>query len=172
MCLRILGLSGFISLLPVVLLIFKNYSKFHFVKKVMFTGAPNDRILPNTPEMSQMVFSVLQKPVWLIWSLALKTIYLLGCLGGSLVVTKVLNGFFVSYESVSYPYGSGWKFKDNLSSLSQALEISGQYLLLRTVILQKKVAACPCRSRGIVWIIALKGFVDRLRNYNLLTKTT
>ena len=32
------------------------------------TGAPNDRMFPNTPEMSQMVFSVLQKPVWLIWS--------------------------------------------------------------------------------------------------------
>ena len=32
------------------------------------SGAPNDRMFPNTPEVSQMVFSVLQKPVWLIWS--------------------------------------------------------------------------------------------------------
>ena len=31
-------------------------------------------------------------------------------------------------------------------SFSQALEISRQYLLLRTVILQNKVAGCPCRS--------------------------
>ena len=30
-------------------------------------GAPNDRMFPNTPEVSQMVFSVLWKPVWLIW---------------------------------------------------------------------------------------------------------
>ena len=44
--------------------------------------------------------------------LSLKTIYLFGCLRGTLVVTKVLGGFFVSSESVSYPYGSSRKFKD------------------------------------------------------------
>ena len=44
-------------------------------------GAPNDRMLPNTPEVSQMVFSML------------KTIYLFGCVRGTLVVTKVLGGF-------------------------------------------------------------------------------
>ena len=32
------------------------------------TGAPNNPMFPNTPEVSQMVFSMLQKPVWLIWS--------------------------------------------------------------------------------------------------------
>ena len=32
------------------------------------TGAPNNRMFPNTPEVSQMVFSLLQKPVRLIWS--------------------------------------------------------------------------------------------------------
>ena len=30
--------------------------------------APNDQMFPNTPEVSEMVFSVLLKPVWLIWS--------------------------------------------------------------------------------------------------------
>ena len=43
---------------------------------------------------------------------ALKTFYLFGCLRGTLVVTNVLGGFFVSSESVSYPYGSGGKFGD------------------------------------------------------------
>ena len=31
-------------------------------------GAPNDGMLSRTPEVSQMVFTVLWKPVWLIWS--------------------------------------------------------------------------------------------------------
>ena len=44
--------------------------------------------------------------------LSLKTIYLFGCLGGTLVVTEVFGGFFVSSESVSYPYWSGRKFED------------------------------------------------------------
>ena len=44
--------------------------------------------------------------------LSLKTIYLFGCLGGTLVVTQVFSGFFVSSESVSYPYGSGRKLED------------------------------------------------------------
>ena len=38
-------------------------------------------------------------------TVALKTIYLFGCLRGTLVVTKVLAGFFFSSESVSYPRG-------------------------------------------------------------------
>ena len=65
-------------------------------------------MFPNTPELSQMVFSM---PAWLIWSCP-KTIYLLGCLRGTLVVTKVLGGFFISTESVGYHYGSGGKFED------------------------------------------------------------
>ena len=36
-----------------------------------------------------------------------------------------------------------WNSKPEIFSFSQALEISGQYLLLRTDILQKKVAGCP-----------------------------
>ena len=44
--------------------------------------------------------------------LSLKTIYLFGCLGRTLVVTEVFGRFFVSSESVSYPYGSGRKFED------------------------------------------------------------
>ena len=43
------------------------------------------------------------------FGVALKTIHLFGCPMGTLVVTKVLCGFFVSSESVSYPYGSGRK---------------------------------------------------------------
>ena len=38
-------------------------------------------------------------------TVALKTIYLFGCLRRTLVVTKVLAGFFFSSESVSYPRG-------------------------------------------------------------------
>ena len=44
--------------------------------------------------------------------LSLKTIDLFGCLGGTLVVTEVFGRFFVSPQSVSYPYGSGRKFED------------------------------------------------------------
>ena len=44
---------------------------------------------------------------------ALKTIYLFGCFTrGTLDETKVLGGFFVSSENVSYPYGSGRKSED------------------------------------------------------------
>ena len=43
---------------------------------------------------------------------ALKTIYLFGCLGGTLVVSKVLGGFFASSETVGYPDGSRRKFED------------------------------------------------------------
>ena len=46
------------------------------------------------------------------FGVALKTFYLFGCLRGTLVVTKVLGGFFVSFERVSYPYGSGRKLED------------------------------------------------------------
>ena len=38
-------------------------------------------------------------------AVAPKTIHLFGCLRGTLVVTKVLAGFFFSSESVSYPRG-------------------------------------------------------------------
>ena len=58
-------------------------------------GAPNDRMFPSTTELSQMVFYVLWKPVWLIWSCPK-----IGCLRGTLIFTKVLSGFFVSSESV------------------------------------------------------------------------
>ena len=55
--------------------------------------------------VSQMVFSVLWRPVWLIWS-CLQIIYLFGCLGETLIVSKVLGSFFVSSETASYPDGS------------------------------------------------------------------
>ena len=41
----------------------------------------------------------------------------------------------------------GWNGYPEMFSFSQALEISRQYLLFRTVILQKKVAGCPCKKR-------------------------
>ena len=68
------------------------------------TGAPNNQMFPNTPEVSQMVFSLLQKPVWLIWSCHKKYIHLFGCFRGTLIVTKVLGDFFVSSESVSFAF--------------------------------------------------------------------
>ena len=52
-------------------------------------------MFPNTPEVSHTVFSI----------------YRFGCLRETLVVTKVFGGFFVSSESVSFPYGTGRKFE-------------------------------------------------------------
>ena len=44
------------------------------------SGAPNDQLIfPSMSELSQMVFSVAEKPVWLIWSCPVRTVYLLGC---------------------------------------------------------------------------------------------
>ena len=76
-----------------------------------YTGAPNDRMLQRTPEVSQMIFTVLEKPLWLIWSCS-KNYLSVPMSWGTVVVTKVLGGFFVSSASVSYPYGSGRKFED------------------------------------------------------------
>ena len=53
------------------------------------TGAPNNRMFPNTPEVSQMVFSTLQKPVWLIWS----------CLKNYLSCSDVLGELWSSRKS-------------------------------------------------------------------------
>ena len=68
-------------------------------------------MLPRTPEVCQMVFTVLEKPVWLIWSCS-KNYLSVPMSWGTVVVTKVLGGFFISSASVSYPYGSGRKFED------------------------------------------------------------
>ena len=49
-------------------------------------GAPNDRILPNSPEVSQMVFSMRSaKPVWFtVFGATLKTtVYLFGLSKGN-----------------------------------------------------------------------------------------
>ena len=62
---------------------------------VLASGAPNDRMFPNTSEVSQMVHFVLWR----------KTIYLFECLRGTLAISKVLGGFFVSLETVNYPDG-------------------------------------------------------------------
>ena len=51
--------------------------------------------------------------IWLIYSrAALKAIYMFGRLRGTLVTSKVLGGFFVSSEIVSYPDESGQKFEN------------------------------------------------------------
>ena len=39
-----------------------------------------------------------------------------------------------------------WNGYTEIFSFCQALEISRQYVLLRTVILQKKVSGCPCKN--------------------------
>ena len=68
-------------------------------------GTPNGRIFANMPEVSQMVFTMRQKPVWLIWSYPKNYLYVRLSWGNlNLVVTKVLGAFIVSSESVSYPY--------------------------------------------------------------------
>ena len=69
---------------------------------VLASGEPNDRVFPNTSEVSQMVLFVLWR----------KTIYLFECLGGTLAISKVLGGFLVSSETVSYPDGFDWKFEE------------------------------------------------------------
>ena len=53
---------------------------------------------------------------------------------------------FGRHESLKCPnILDEWNGYPESLSFSQALEISRQYLLLRTVILQKKVAGCPCK---------------------------
>ena len=76
-------------------------------------------MFPNTPQVSQIIvaqsgflnaqFRSLLANLELV---SVKTIHLLGCLRGILVVKKVLGGFFVSSESVSCPYRFGRKFED------------------------------------------------------------
>ena len=62
---------------------------------VLASGEPNDRMFPNTSEVSQMVLFVLWR----------KTIYPFECLRGTLAISKVLGSFLVSSETVSYPDG-------------------------------------------------------------------
>ena len=62
---------------------------------VLASGEPNDRMFPKTSEVSQMVLFVLWR----------KTIYLFECVRGTLAISKVLGGFLVSSETVSYPDG-------------------------------------------------------------------
>ena len=66
---------------------------------VQYTGAPNDRMLPRTPEVSQMVFTVLDKPLWLIWSCS-KNYLSVSMSWGTVVVTKVLLVAFWSHPQV------------------------------------------------------------------------
>ena len=59
-------------------------------------------MLRNTSEVPQIVSSLLLIEAYLV-NLKLITIYLFGCLRGTLVVSNVLSDFFVSSETVSYP---------------------------------------------------------------------
>ena len=63
---------------------------------------PNDRMLRNTSEVPQKVSSLLLIEAYLV-NLKLTTIYLFGCLRGTLVVSNVLSDFFGYSETVSYP---------------------------------------------------------------------
>ena len=49
---------------------------------------------------------------------------------GTLVVPKVLGGFFVSFESVSYPYGSGRKFENIEVALLSLENFRGRYVFI------------------------------------------
>ena len=64
------------------------------------TGAPSNRMLQNTPEVSQMVFSVLQKPVWLIGSCQSKNYLSVRMFQGTLVATTESQMAFSSYRKV------------------------------------------------------------------------
>ena len=72
------------------------------VLSVLASGEPNERMFLNTSEVSQMVLFVLWR----------KTIYLFECLRGTLAISKVLGGFLVSSETVSYPDEFDWKFEE------------------------------------------------------------
>ena len=53
------------------------------------------------------------------------------------------------------------RFKTEFFSLSRALEICSQYLLLRTVILQKKVVGCPsckCYFLELIRLLTIQFF--------------
>ena len=55
----------------------------------------------------------------------MKTIYLFGCLRETLIISKVLGGFFVPFrETVSYPDGSGPEF-GNILPLKDSRERFG-----------------------------------------------
>ena len=100
---------------------FRNFSlniltKYILIKKkectkVEATGASNNRMFPNTPEVSQMVCCLCTLKACLVILSCPKNYLLFGCLRRTLVVTKVLGGFLVSSESVSYRYGSGRNFE-------------------------------------------------------------
>ena len=109
----------------------------------------NDRMFPNTSGASGVSHMVaLSSP---------KNYLLLQWYSGRLVDSKALGDFFVTLKSFHLKNcWSVWKFEDLSSckfirkvtpkffSLSRTLEISRQYLLLRTVILEKeKVVGCP-----------------------------
>ena len=96
------------------------------------TQAPNSRMFPTTSEMSKIVFSWLWKPVWITWSrTALKTIYLFGCLRGSLVISKVLGGFFVSSETARYPDGSSRRIEGIEHAVLSSENSKGRFIFNR-----------------------------------------
>ena len=67
--------------------------------KLITLGVPNDRMFPNTPEVSRW-FSLYFRGLFGQFGGAIKTIYLFGCLRGTLVVTKALLLPFSSHLKV------------------------------------------------------------------------
>ena len=72
------------------------------------TVTPNDRMFPNTLEVSGGFLYTL-KTLFGQLGAALKTVCLFGCLWGVRVVWRDQGGFFLSFEGVSYPDESGRK---------------------------------------------------------------
>ena len=66
------------------------------------SGAPNDRMFPNTPEVSQMVFSVLQNSVWLIWSCP-KKLFICSDVLGEVWSSQKFQVAFSSYRKCQLP---------------------------------------------------------------------
>ena len=59
-----------------------------------------------------MVFSMLQRPFWLIWSCPKNYLFSVGMSQGNFGRHESFRFVFVSAENVSYPYGSGRKIEN------------------------------------------------------------
>ena len=67
-------------------------------------------MFPNASEVSEMVVSRV-KSLFDYFTAALKTIPLFGCLKGTLVIPRVLDGFLVSSEAVNNSAWPDQKYK-------------------------------------------------------------
>ena len=80
-------------------------------KTIANKGTKRPNVSKYARSISDGFHYALQKPVWLIWSCP-KNYLSFRTSQGNFGFTKVLGGFFVSSESVSYPYVSGRKSED------------------------------------------------------------